>query len=207
MGISNRAFTGKLGNLVSYNLKGIKVIRHIGKTSKAPTLAQLVIRQKMATVINFLRPCLAFINIGFEIEVLGSNKNQHNAAVSYNTKHATQGEYPNISLDYSKVLVSKGVLEPVLKPQAALTGTKLSITWEVDPDMNWGIINDRSILIIYCQELDCAIYELIGTRRSTGRNEIELPTNYLGKNLHIYIAFTASDRKSISNSVYIHIPG
>jgi hypothetical protein len=166
MASSNGLFgelTGKIGNLVSYNLKGKNVVRRIGKNNKPATAAQLAVRQRIAVVTKFLRPALAVINVGFELEVAGTDKNQHNAAISYNVKNATQGAYPDIKMDYSKALVSKGTLEPVINPLADLTGTLLTITWSVSADMDWGIKNDRTMLLIYCPELNLATYVLSGS--------------------------------------------
>lgn len=198
-------FKGKLGNLVSYHLKGKTVIRHIGKSNKKPSAAQLATRQKMALIVKFLSPALAFLNVGFELEVQGTDKNPHNAAVSYNAKNAIQGQYPDITLDYSKVLLSKGILEPAIMPAAAFTGTLLELSWQVAADMDWGIKNDRTMLFIYCPEQDKAVYVLSGSRRSTGKDEIELPLSYVGKELQVYIAFKAANGKSVSNSVWVGI--
>lgn len=196
-------FYGKLGNLVSYKLKGRTVVRHIGKSTKAPSLAQLAIRQKMAIVIRFLRPALAFVNAGFEFEVTGTAKNPHNEAVSVNVKSALQGTYPHISLDYSKVLLSKGLLAPAILPAVSLTGTLLRFTWAVDADMDWGIKNDRTMLLVYCPDLHQTVYLLSGARRSAGQDEIELPLGYIGKQLHCYIAFKSSNGKRVSDSVWV----
>ncbi|ACU05046.1 DUF6266 family protein [Pedobacter heparinus] len=201
-GISGE-FKGKLGNLVSYQLKGKTVIRHIGKSNKKPSAAQLATRQKMATIIKFLQPAVPFVNVGFELEVQGTDKNPHNAAVSYNVKNALQGQYPDITLDYSKVLLSKGILEPAILPEATFTGTLLEITWQVAADMDWGIKNDRTMLFIYCPELDKAVYVLSGARRSTGKDEIELPLSFVGKALQVYIAFKAVNGKSVSDSRWV----
>jgi len=154
-------FNGKLGNLVSYQLKGKTVVRHIGKTKKPPTAAQLAVRQRMATVIKFLRPALAFINTG--------------------------------------------LLEPAINPQVSLTGTLLTITWSVTADMDWGIKNDRTMLLVYCPELDKVVYVLSGARRSSGQDEMELPANYAGKELQVYISFKASNGKSISDSCWVGV--
>lgn len=54
------------------------------------------------------------------------------------------------------------------------------------------------MLLIYYPDLGIS-----GARRSSGTDEIELPTNYIGKELHIYIAFKANNGKSISDSVYV----
>ncbi|WP_310146738.1 DUF6266 family protein [Pedobacter africanus] len=117
-------------------------------------------------------------------------------------KHAFWGEYPNMSLDYSKALVSMGGLQPAIAPAVHLTGTLLTFTWLVDPNMDWGIKNDRTMLLVYCPELGKASYFFSGARRSTGTDTMELPPEYVGKELHCYIAFKSSDGKGISDSVY-----
>lgn len=195
-------FKGRIGNLVSYQLRGKNVIRRIGKTHKPPTLKQLTARQKMKVTADFLKPMLTFINVGFEQAITGTDKHPHNEATAYNYRNALQGDYPDISINYSKVKLSQGTLEPAINPLAGLTGNTLSITWEVSPDMNWGIKNDRTMFLVYCPELSKAIYVLSGATRITGQDEIELPTNYIGRELHIYIAFRASNGKDISNSVW-----
>jgi hypothetical protein len=199
-------FTGKLGNLVSYKLKGKQVIRLIGRTIKAPTTAQLVTRQKMALVNGFLKTIVPVINLGYEFEVMGTDRNPYNAAVSYHTKHAMQGVYPNLSLDYSRALISTGPLEPAVNPAVALAGNVLEFTWAVAADMDWDIKNDRSMLLVCCPELQDATYILSGARRSTGKDESELPAEYLGKELNAYIAFAADDRQSVSDSVWVTLP-
>jgi hypothetical protein len=206
MAISNGRFgelSGKIGNLVSYNLKGKNVVRRIGKNNKPPTVAQLAVRQKIAAVNKFLRATLGVINAGFELEVAGTYINQHNAATSYHMKNATQGEYPNISVDYSKVLISKGDLEPAINPGVTIAGTTLTLTWELSEGITWSIKNDRVMMLIYCPELNLATYVLSGTRRSSGKDDIALPPNYIDKELHIYIAFKASNGERISNSVHL----
>jgi hypothetical protein len=195
-------FTGKLGHLVSYKLKGQQVTRHIGRITKAPSLAQLAIRQKVAIVNNFLGPIVPLINVGYQFEVAGTTKNQYNAAVSYHTKHATAGVYPNIIMDYSKAMISQGALEPVMAPTVTLNGTVMEFTWQVPAVMD-GIRNDRTLLLVYCPELGRGNYVLSGARRSAGRDEIELSARYIGKELHCYIAFRASNGNSISDSVWV----
>lgn len=107
--------------------------------------------------------------------------------------YATQGAYPNISIDYSKVLFSKGLLEPTLAPMVSLAGNLLTFTWAVGANMDWGIKNDRAMLLVYCPELNKVVYVLSGARRSNGGDEIELPTNFVGKELHCFIiTFTES---------------
>lgn len=95
-----------------------------------------------------------------------------------------------------------GALAPAISPGLVLTGAMLTFTWAVDADMDWTIKNDRSMLLVYCPELDKTVYVLRGAKRSTGQDEIELPLNYIGRELHCYIAFKSSDGKRVSDSVW-----
>jgi hypothetical protein len=64
----------------------------------------------MKVVNEILKPSIHAIRAGFRLAVAGTDRNEYNEAVSYNKKNALQGVYPNISLDYTKVLMSMGTL-------------------------------------------------------------------------------------------------
>src|SRR5688572_12614649 len=101
---------GKVGNLVTYRLLNKDVTRMVGENNKAPSVKQLACRQQMAVVIQFLKPIVEFINLGFMVEAAKADIYAHNMAVSYNKLHGLVGEYPGLLIDYSKVLVAQGSL-------------------------------------------------------------------------------------------------
>jgi hypothetical protein len=72
------SFNGKIGNLVSYTLRGKNVVRTIGALTKPPTPAQLNNQMRMAVVNDFLKPITGFINSGFEFAVAGTVPDQTN---------------------------------------------------------------------------------------------------------------------------------
>lgn len=196
------AFKGKIGNLVSYNLKGKHVVRIIGRSTKPPTEGQLAEYQKMTVVNAFLKPILGFINSGFSFAVEGSTKNPYNEALSYNKKNALQGQYPDITLDYTKAMVSTGLLEPPFFPTVNLIANGIEFTWQVSSNVDWGIKNDRAMLLVFFPQKNEAIYILSGARRADGRDVIPLNPDQLNQSMACYISFMADDRKSVSNSVW-----
>ncbi len=195
--------SGKVGNLVYYNLKGKNVVRKVGYSSKPPTPAKLANYQKMKVVNEFLRPILGFINVGFELAVAGTLKNPHNEALSYNKKFAMQGEYPNISMDYPKALVSMGDLEPAENAAVALHPDGIEFTWYMPADIEWNRKNDRAMLLLYFPDDNSCISVLIGATRAACRDFISLAPAYLTKPVQAYMAFASADRKSMSNSVWV----
>src|SRR5688572_11454417 len=106
--------SGKIGNLVSYTLNGTNVIRKIGRSTKPPTNAQRAVQQKLKTVHKFQKPIFEFNKEGLSLAAKDTKKYPHNMALSYNIQNAMTGEYPNLSGDYSKAIVSMGTLSPAI---------------------------------------------------------------------------------------------
>jgi len=194
--------TGRVGNLVGYTLNGKNVVRQVGQITKPPSEPKLANYQKMAVVNAFLKPILPVINLGFALEVQGTVRNQHNEAVSYNKKNALQGEYPNIEMDYSKVLISKGNLPPALAPATNILSDGIEFTWEVPPGMCYSDLDNRAMLLLYYPQNQTAIARLSAARRSELRDFIALTPADLAQQVHAYIAFVADDRMNVSDSRY-----
>jgi len=62
--------------------------------------------------------------------------------------------------------------------------------------------NDHIMLIAYLPEKRGAFCQLDGAYRKVGLEEISLPRYHEKVTVHTYTAFIASDRESISDSVY-----
>lgn len=197
------SFNGKIGNLVSYTLNGKNVVRTIGALTKPPTPAQLANQMRMGVVNAFLKPITGFINSGFEFVAAGTTKNPYNEAVSYNKKNAVQGDYPEISIDYSKALVSMGELSPALNPGIAIMPEGIEFTWDLAPAAPSRSKTDRTMLLLFFPDQAEAIYILSGAQRKERRDAVELTAEYLARRIEAYIAFVAADRKSVSDSVWV----
>lgn len=200
---------GRVGNLVSYTLKGKNVVRAAGKSAKPPTLAKLANYQRMSVTNTFLKPLLAFLNLGFAKAVEDTDRNPYNEAVSFNKKSALQGVYPNISMDYSKAMVSKGDLPPALSPAINILSNGIEFTWEMPGSIAPQCLNNRAMLVVYFPEgvdvtgIPKAVLDLSGARRHECRDFIALTAKQLAKPFQAYIAFIADDRLNVSDSVLV----
>jgi len=195
-------FSGKLGNLVGYTINGEPVLRTRGIITKPPSLAQLAVRQKIALLNALLCDILLFINAGFALQATGTTKNAFNIALSCNFKLAPTGEYPNITLDYSKLLVSKGSLPTAQNALANLLPNGVEFTWATDPGMVWGTGNDRAMLLIYFPQSKQNISILSGAQRREGRDFIPLDAALLSQPMQTYLAFASDNWTNVSDSVY-----
>jgi len=110
---------GKLANVVGYIRLGQPVVRMVPKKlkkKKIRTEAQQAVNLRFKIVKSFISKVKTFVAVGFKLEVAGTTKIAENGAVSYNIKNAVIGEYPDLTLDFAKVMISKGHLPAPLNP-------------------------------------------------------------------------------------------
>jgi hypothetical protein len=195
--------TGKVGDMVFYVLNGENVVRHAGKSIKPRSEAQLANQAKMAVVNLFLKPLLEFVNVGFAYVAQDDRSNPYNRAVSYNRINAVAGIYPDFVIDYGKVLVSKGKLPVAEGATVELVPEGLRFNWLYNSDMPYPRENDRAVLLAYFPLVGAAVYLLEGASRKAGTDLLILPEELLAEPMEVYIAFVATDGKSVSDSIYL----
>jgi hypothetical protein len=191
---------GKVGKLVSYILNGQVVTRTIGHKRTRHSDKQLANYQAMAVTMELLSSMTTFNNTSFEIEARGTVRNQHNLATSYNKKQALKGEYPNISVDYSKVVLSYGDLENAENLKMEKTGAGLQINW----DTSAGKGDDIVMIMVYHPVEGRCSGSINACRRDAGTYFVAIAEQEdLEHQMEVYICFKSADGKKISNSVYL----
>jgi hypothetical protein len=174
----------------------------IGKSEKPLTPARKANCEKMKVVNEILKPSIHAIRAGFRLAVAGTDKNEYNEAVSYNKKNALQGVYPNISLDYSKVLMSMGTLPVAVNPGISQLKEKITFTWEISERPVSEYHTDRAMLVIYFPDLKETCCQLIGAKRVDGKDVIVIGPEHINDRMEAYISFAKDNGKAVSNSVY-----
>jgi hypothetical protein len=192
---------GRVGNLVAYVLNGENIMRKIGKSSKPLTPARRANCEKMTVVNHFLQPALPFIKLGFRFEAAGTNRNAYNEAVSYNKMNALQGEYPNISIDYSKILLSKGDLPAAKEVQIEKTENGIAFTWDTS-DISSQRQHDRTMLLVSFPELGVLSYHPSGSKRIEGKDLLYFDQDYKDEHMEVYISFVNAEGTQVSDSVH-----
>lgn len=195
--------TGKIQNMVSYDLNGKNVYRRIGRTRKKPTVKQLAVRQKMAVVIKFLKRLGPLIEFGFKAQAVAARKSAHNMATSYNTKNATVGEYPEILMDYSKAMISQGDLMQPIDPQVELLQGKLRFSWQNQQALNYTNKKDQVMMLAYFPETHDICADVYGALRTAGEDFLPIDNKLQQARMEVYIAFVSSDRETASDTIYL----
>lgn len=193
---------GRIGDLVYYDLDGINVVRRIGENLNPPTEKQLRARLVVKMASRFFRELSAFIKVGFGTELIGGGVNPHNRAMKYNVNNIIKGTYPNLEIDYDKVLVSRGFLKPAENFVAVQIADSIKFSWDTNPQMKWPESTDQVMMLAYFPESEKVVYKLFGNSRLSGSDELQIPAAFIGKHMETYISFVSVDRKDVADSTY-----
>lgn len=201
--------SGKVGNVVGGSWRGIDYLRSMPANVTNPrTEAQLSQRGKFVLMVRFLQPVLEYVRIGFK--PYAQKMSTYNAAMSYNMRNALEGKFPDYTIRYEDVLLSRGNLRPVSNlTLAEPNALELQVNWDDNSGMMSASSTDRIMLLVYNLEDRDAFFDLNAGTRGDGQSVITLPSNYSGKEVHVWLSLTnlpgmilAGDKNSMSNSAY-----
>jgi hypothetical protein len=205
MGRSNKGilsdFSGKVGTVVGSSWKGINYMRSLPKFKKNRKVSEAQQGQqlKFTMASDFIGAFSPLFNTSYQ---RSEKKTGRNAALSNVIAMAIVGDYPNFSIDYSKVVIAKGSLKKGDNPTASsVSAGKLLFTWADNSGMGTATEGDKAILVAYCPETNDAIFTVSGPNRLAATAELDMPF-FSGKRVHTWIAFRSPDGKLTANSVY-----
>lgn len=196
------SYSGKIGNLSFYKINEQNVVRTIGKNTAPASIAQLKNRQQMTVATAFVQSVLGFINTGFHTEAQKQKRIAFNIAVSYHKKYALMGAYPDIEIDFSKVMLSQGDLLPAQLPQVTVVPEGLLFSWFTDPLNPEQSDLDQVMLMAYFPASKVAVFVLAGAARAEGNAILGIPSAMQSDTAETYISFISPDRTAVANSVY-----
>ncbi len=195
--------SGKIGKLVFGTWKGISYLRSLPVSYNNPkTPAQLRQRSIFTITMDFLRPLKDFVKFSYRESAV--NMTEFNKAMSWNMKNAFSGEGTNVQFDYAAARVSHGDLTTAKNPMIeSLSGNTVKVTWVDNSGEGSAGKSDRLLLLAYNAVKKQATWITHGIYRATGQAEIQLPDDYAGDTIHLYLAFARPDYSSSSNSSYL----
>ncbi|NQX39699.1 hypothetical protein SAMN05421820_10696 [Pedobacter steynii] len=193
---------GKIGNLVFYLLNGQPVVRTIGDPGK-PSINQKGNQQAMSVTMKVFKSMKSFINSSFELEARGTVRNPFNLAISYNKKNALKGAYPNLRIDYSKIVLSYGDLPLANDLKMVKTETGVLISWGLS-NQDFPALNNDMVMLMLHHPLDHRSTTVLNAcRRDAGQHFIPLSNTELNEPIEAYICFKSANGKKISDSAYL----
>ncbi|RZK65480.1 MAG: hypothetical protein EOO92_26300 [Pedobacter sp.] len=196
-------FQKKTGPLVGHWLNGQNVITPLPHPSQEPpTTDQLSQRSIFSIMIAFFRILKVIIRTGFTVHK--QKESPWSAALGYNLKNSVAGVAPNFTIDYAKVLFSKGDLSnPINFGVAATVSGELTYTWDAFVNPESGDPTDQATFVVYCALLDAFVTVAAAADRSELTYELSLPTPFSGETVQCWACFTSVDKKRASDTVYL----
>lgn len=195
-------FSGTVGTVVGANWRGQDVIRSRPKKGqRTPTEQQLMQRIKFGLVTQFLAP-LGPLTRAWYGNPAGV-KSRRNLAVSYHIKDAVIGVYPDYTMDYTKVIVTKGELPSVQEPAVTpATGAVLDFAWADNSDQGLAKPDDLFLAVIYNEARNLFEYRHTAARNAAAF-EFSLPASWTGDSVQCWISFISADLKKQANSTFM----
>lgn len=203
------SISGKIGDIVGSSWRGIDYIKSKPKRTKPPTEKELANRFTFAYTQYWLQPIMEFLKAGFRND--GHTVFGINAAKSYLYKHALTKDGFNSKIHPERMKVSVGdlPLSDAVKVEKT-SPNELTFSWDKSP-VKGGRAQDQIMLLAYHfkdeNELVTgnAFGTIAGQFRDQGIAKLAVEPSLKDPDLsyHIYAAFSAFDRSSQSDSIYL----
>lgn len=195
---------GKLGAIVGAVWKQTAYVRTMPKEKKTgfrATPAQIACREKFKFVQQWLVPFYAYVTIGFRN--FAKDKTEINAAFSAIYRNAIVGVYPDLSIDYGKVVLTKGNLPGLFATQVMLAQPDLlKLNWKRNHNDD-SSTDDQVMLIVYSRELKIVDGFIGGCNRANLQCSLTLNPKLIGKSLDVYVSVVSLNGKRVANSEYL----
>ena len=195
-------FTGKIGTVVAVMRGNTVYIRALPRKSHKPqTAGQIAAREKFKLVNSLLSPMRPFIGAGFKY--LALHKSAFDLAFTANYHGAILGVYPDLSIDYSQVVLSEGRLWPLKAAVMVLEATNiLHLSWDVDWTP-YSKIDDQVMLVLNCPALGFADGMINLGSRYLQECRFHLQPRMTGYEVDVYVALISKTGKHASKSQYM----
>lgn len=187
---------GKTGNNVGRRVNGRNVVSMApARGNRTPSEAQLVPQLKFKLITEFYSQVTPFLRVGFEDHAPGLSA--WNAAVSYNVQHAITGVYPALSIDYTKMVFSKGKLAKASGLVIAVSAdAQLDFSWSAQiPDFWAGGDTDKLAVLVYNPAKQEWVVSVGDAVRSALSYDLAVPSAWSGDVVFPYVSFISADGK------------
>lgn len=192
---------GKIGGVVFYTANGQNIARSLPRGTrkkKKPTPLQAFQRERFAVMQQWLKPLLRIIKVGF-----GNFAPQtgHNAAMSYNLKHALMynEETSRYEVKPEAFAFSSGTLPTPIAPGVVQDGNLVRFSWTT-PNAPQIRYTTRTLLLLYNPDNQSCVHKTYG---NAAEDALEISGfNLWGSPCHAYMAFLDEETGAVSDSVY-----
>jgi len=195
-------FSGKVGTVVGASWRGISYMRSLPQKVRNPrTQGQRSQRTKFALALSLLKPMTPLLRTGWRL--FARKQSAFNAAMSHTLANAVVGNYPDYQIDVSKVLISRGNLQPASSASATVASGNIEFAWSDNSGIGSAKQTDKALIAILNLEKGEAITNDAGAERMEEKQTVILPDEWNGDEVQVYLGFVSEDGREVANSVYL----
>ena len=197
------SFSGKVGNVVGGNWKGISYMRAKATSVSNPrTDGQVNQRTKFALVLTVLKPITGFLRVGYKKYAI--KQTAFNAAISYILNNAVTGSSSaDYSVDLAKVLVSRGNLTGAVNALATSANGVITLNWADNSGSGNATATDKALIVVLNPTRAESVFDTGGNQRVAGTEDITVPADWVGESVEVFLGFITEDGKDVANSSYL----
>ena len=167
------------------------------------TIPQRQQRNKFSLLVAVARMLMGFIRVTFKKAAVGMSP--YNTFVKTNIANVVIGDYPNFTIDYSQMKVSKGSLKGVddgiCSPDH---GQVLNISWTDNSGNTVDAQPTDNVLILAINDTkNATVSDMASATRSDANVQITVPLSWVNDNVHVYMCLKVSAQDNVSDSVYL----
>lgn len=196
-------FIGRVGPVSGYQRNGVNIMRTAkSRKDRKITSGRVAQREKMKVCNEFTRP---FTGKGFFNKTFpsyGTSGTGYSRATSAIMNLAISGAFPDISISYPHVLISRGQLPDVQSAAASVNEDgNILFTWDDNSGMGTAKAADKAILVAYFPEVREVVFSIGLATRADAKGFLEIKM-MRGFTAETWIGFLNTDETNASDSVY-----
>lgn len=201
---ANGGFSGKAGSVIGSSWNDVSYIKGLPKLSNKPaSLKQLDQRARFSAVLKFLGPIKDLLLKGYKGQNAG-RATGFNMGIQHAINNAIIGTYPDYTIDYPLVQISKGTLQPPssIVFSSAVAGS-LEINWS--PQINGlnAFSDDVLMILLFNETQQFFLAYTDDGLRADGTCNLAIPTDFSGQTVHGYLFYVDRNGARQSNSAYV----
>lgn len=193
-------FSGKVGAVVGSSWRGIEYMRSKPKRRRGGSTANQKSQQsRFSLMTSFLKTMKDLVVLGYRDKL--PRMTEVNSALSFNLKNAVTGNYPDFSIVYPQVQITRGSLPNATAP-AAVAGAAgtINFTWTDNSGIGKAKAEDKAILVAYCEALKHTVY-IVNPLRSAEAGNLAA-SEFAGQPVQTWISFLSADGKDVATSIF-----
>ena len=155
--------------------------------------------KKREIIYRFMRPLRLFLK---ELDKLSCYTPAFDHVMNQNTKDGVTGSYPTLRIEYSKLILTKGILPnpPSISVSPVKPG-KLVLCW-TDNGIPEALPSDLLFVAVFNCKSRRWIFKVDVAERSACRYLLDA-TMFQGKPVRVYAGFISADSQRISTSLFL----